>query len=134
MAVADLQHVGIVPMAWFCIGRQLILSKPYPRHRIPGVAYIAGRSPQVAANVGAPFPNVQAAILAKAVYDGTPGRLKSVAHLLIDSRHLFVGVKRSRSAPIVLKVVDAPGGIGASVLIFMAVAAFIPRAGVGPGR
>ena len=65
---------------------------------------------------------------------GRPAAAKRVAHLLVDGLHVVVRVEIARAAPIVLEIVDAPGGPGAGVLLLVGVAAFVAGAGVGSGR
>ena len=53
-AVADLQHVGIIPVPGFGIGGDLELAEANAVHGLPAVADIAGRAPQIAARFLAP--------------------------------------------------------------------------------
>src|SRR5947209_9927952 len=101
---------------------------------MPTVAYVARRSPQVAANVCAPLPTVQATVLAKTVNDRTMCSRKRIAHLLIDGWHLFVRVECASAAPVVLQIINSPLSIGVRVLCFVAVAAFIACARIWSGR
>src|SRR5205807_2780773 len=94
-AVADFQHVGIIPMTGLGPGREIVLAKSNSRHRIPSVTNVAGCAPEITTNISAPLPNVEATVLAKTVNDGAFGCSQGVAHFLIDGRHLFVGVKRA---------------------------------------
>src|SRR5205807_3465830 len=73
-------------MAWLGPLREFVLAKSNSRHRVPGVANVARGPPKVSADIRAPFPNIQAAILAEAVDDRTFRLQQRVTHDLIDRR------------------------------------------------
>ena len=73
-AVADFQHVGIVPVAG--AGKLLAAGLQFEAdvlHGCPAVADVAGGAPQIAADLLAPLADVQIAVLAEAVDDGAAG-------------------------------------------------------------
>src|SRR6516225_5488627 len=56
-AIADLEHVGIVPMSRAGITRDIDLTKAYGRHAEVAVGNVLSRTPEVAAHRGAPLPD-----------------------------------------------------------------------------
>src|SRR5262249_29690760 len=70
----------------------------------------------------------------EAVNNGTAGGDERVSHLLVDRLHLVILIKNARPAPVVFQVINAPCGVGAGILLFVAIAAFVSGAGVGAGR
>src|SRR5205823_8990210 len=95
-------------------------------------ANITRRAPEVSPDIRTPLPNVQTAILAKAIHYRTSGRAQGIAHLLINSRHLFIAVQRAGATPVILQVVNAPFGKSACVLVLMTITAFITGARIWP--
>src|SRR3954470_8005377 len=132
--ITDLEHVRVIPMSRRCEYREVALAKTDPRHRVPAVAYIACSSPKIAADVGSPFPNILAPILAETVNDRATSFLQSLAKFLINRLHLFICIKCSGAAPVVLYVVNSPRCKSASVLFFMPICAFVTGASVRTGR
>src|SRR5580700_4299082 len=57
-----------------------------------------------------------------------------VAHLLVDRLHVRIAIDRSSAAPVVLQIVDAPGGKSLRVLVLMAIAPHVTRARLRPRR
>ena len=53
---------------------------------------------------------------------------------MINRLHIAVGINIASAAPIVFQIIDAPRSIGFGVLLLVAIAAFVTRAGVGAGR
>src|SRR6476660_7366401 len=92
-AVSDLEHVRIVPVARRCPRSQFVLRKTDGGHGVPSVADVARRSPSICSYLGAPFPHLGTAILAKAIEYGAPSFEKRIAHDLIQRAHLLVGVR-----------------------------------------
>src|SRR6266478_3464320 len=117
-------------MDWLGPLREFVLAKSNSGHRVPGVANVARGPPKVSADIRAPFPNIEAAILAKAVDDRTFRLQQRVTHDLIDRRHFLIGIERARAAPVILQIIDSPRRVGARVLFLVTVAAFIAGAGV----
>src|SRR5712675_759836 len=60
-AVADFEHVGIVPVAGLGERGECVLPKADGGHGIPSIADVAGGTPSVAADFGSPLPNIGAA-------------------------------------------------------------------------
>src|SRR5208337_1613448 len=102
-AVADLQHVRIVPVSGAGVFRDRGLRIDNFHHALVGVVDIAGGAPQIAADERSPLPHVGAAVLAEAVDDGAIGGAQRVAHLLVHGAHGGVGIKARCAAPVVLK-------------------------------
>src|SRR5450432_1666161 len=135
-AVADLQHVGVVPVAdaGVLLAAGLELEADVV-HGLPTVVDVAGGAPQIAADFVAPLANIQVAVLAKAVDNGAAGVRQRIPHLGVGGGHggLAVVVNLRGAAPVVLQIVDAPGGVSLGILLFVLVAAFVigagPRAG-----
>src|SRR5215831_18977811 len=86
-AIADLEHVGIVPMSRAGIARDIDLTEAYGRHAEVAVGNVLGGTPEVAAHRGAPLPDIVLAILTQAVDDGPAGLEKRCVHLLIRLDH-----------------------------------------------
>ena len=126
--VADLEHVGIVPVPGACVWLKRILAESDARHRLPRVADVAGRAPEIPTDRRRPRPHVVPAVLTQTEYDWPSRRLQRVAHLLVDGLHLIIFIYAPRAAPVVLQVVDAPGRICTRVVCFVAIAAFVPGA------
>ncbi len=103
VAVADLQHVGVVPVARAGVGRSRNLLLDIADHALPRVADVAGGAPQIAAHLRSPLLHAAHAVLAEAVDDGASRRLQRVAHLLVDRLQLVVLVDVARAAPVVLQ-------------------------------
>src|SRR6185437_14211838 len=53
-SIADLKHVGIIPVSRRSLWGQIILVKSDLRHTLPVVADIAGRTPQICTYSGSP--------------------------------------------------------------------------------
>jgi len=51
-------------------------------------------------------------------------------HDLIKRRHLFIGVERTRAAPVVFQIIDSPCRVSARVLLFVTIGAFVTGARV----
>ena len=67
-------------------------------------------------------------------HNGPAGAAKRLSHFAIDGLH-FVGlVDVAGAAPVVFQIVHAPGSVLAGVVVLVAVAAFVPRASLRPGR
>ena len=135
-AVADLQHVGVVPVARTGVRRNSDLAEADLVHGIPGVADVARRPPQVAADLGSPRPDIRQAVLAQAVDDGPARMGKRIPHHLVDAllvrlRDLVDGAV---AAEVILQVVDSPCGKLLGILLFMAEAGRVSRAGKRSGR
>ena len=81
----------------------------------PSVLDVAGRAPRVAADLLAPQPRFGRAPLADAEHDRSSGGVEGRADIGIGC----LGILRSRAAPVVLQVVDAPGSVLDRVLIFV---------------
>jgi hypothetical protein len=88
-AIADLEHVRVVPVARLGMLDDLKLSEADALHRFPAVADVEGSAPQIAAGLGAPLPHVARAVIAEAIDDGAAGLQQCVAHLLIGPAMFF---------------------------------------------
>src|SRR3979409_2029328 len=88
-AVADFQHVRIVPVSWPGVGLQTYLLIENGQHPVgaasavgpffltaPAVVDIAGRTPKVSPDFFAPEPRFGGAPLADAQYDWTTGSVE----------------------------------------------------------
>src|ERR1051326_5300986 len=106
-------------------------SKPDTIQRLPAVADVARRAPEVSTNLRAPLPHLVAAVLAQAVDDWAPGLQQRVTHLLVDRLHVLVFVDVAGAAPVILQVVEAPRRILLRVLLLVSEAAFVAGAGLG---
>ena len=78
-AVADLQHVGIVPVSRAGVFGDRRLGIDDLHHPLVGVVYVAGGAPQIATDLRAPLPHALAAVLAEAVHDRTLGGPQGIA-------------------------------------------------------
>src|SRR5882724_9969005 len=83
-AIANFEHVRIVPVSRRGPRSQFVLRKTNGGHRVPGVADVARRAPGIATFVRAPLPHLGAAILAEAVQNGAPSFEKRIAHDLVE--------------------------------------------------
>ena len=144
--VANLEHVGVVPMAGAGIFADAIALAVGGLHlgileveddfpallptllAIIAVHDVASRAPEMA-NILGPFPGFGAAPFADTENDGPLGRVKGVAHAGVS----VLGVGVAGVAPIVFEVVHAPLRVLEGVLEFMAPAAGIAAAGFGAG-
>src|SRR2546423_14679116 len=130
VAVADFQHVRVIPVSGPRIGGKFVLSKADFRHRVPGITNISRCPPEISAYVRSPFPNLLPAVLAQAIDDGTSTSLQRLSHFLIDGLHFLVCIKIASAAPVILQIVDSPGGLTARVLLLVPITAFITGPGV----
>ena len=130
LAVPDLEHVGIVPVAGSGIFFQPVLVEPNDRHAIVAVADIAGRAPQIASHRCSPSPDRLEAVLAQTVDDGPPGALQSVVHFRVGGLHLGGLIDLRGAAPVTFQIIDAPACVLPRVRVFVAVTALISRAGL----
>src|SRR5258708_2417595 len=133
-AIADFEHVGIIPVARASVGFQTDLQIQNLRPAepvflaIPTIGDVAGGAPEVA-DIARPEPGFVAAPLAEAENDGAASGFERVAHGGIGG----LGVFRTGVAPIVFQVIDAPSSVLHGVLIFVAAAAGTLGAGHGAG-
>ncbi len=125
-AVADLQHVGVVPVAGARMGGEREVLLEDRQHRTPAVADVTGGPPQVA-DVRRPLPRLVLAPFADAVDDGPPGRLEGVAHGAVA----LLRVDAEVVAVVVLEVVHAPVGELLCVAVLVAERARESRAVAG---
>ena len=129
--LADHQHVGIGPVPG---PRPLLapgLAEADRRHVGPDVRQVAGRAPEVAADIRAPFPHVAHAVLAQAVDNVAIHLVQGLAHDEIGLLQLGEAVVLRNSgvrAPVVLQQIDAPFGPGARVDLLVLIAACQPLA------
>src|SRR5438270_1399070 len=130
-AVADLQHVRVVPGPGARRQRVLRVEIEQRDHAGPPVADVTGGAPQVA-GARAPLPRPVRAPLADAEHDGAAGLGERVAELGVLRRR----VEPFGIAPILLDVVHAPLGEGPGIDLLGAVRAgaalarLAPRVGV----
>jgi hypothetical protein len=120
----------VVPAVRSGVRLQADLLVEQRHHALPGVGDVAGRTPQVPADVAAPQPRVVRAPFADAVDDVAAGRGECVAHRLVplDRRDALV------VAVVVLQIVDPPVGEGLGVDLLVSEAGRQPLAGRGAGR
>src|SRR5712692_3975021 len=123
-AIADFEHVGIVPMARAGVSFQtdLQIQNLGPAQpiffAIPTIGDVAGGAPEIA-DIARPEPGFVAAPFAEAENDRAAGGFQRVAHGGVSG----LGVFRAGVAPIVFEVIDAPRSVLQSVLIFVAATA-----------
>ncbi len=144
LAVADLKHVGVVPVAGGGVLGEAGLAEADPGHAVVAGVDVVGGAPEVGADLRPPLPYGVPAILAEAVDHGAAGGEDGLMHLLVGGAHhgvLFgeivgglLGHEVVEAAEVVFEVVDAPGGVGLGVLLFVAVAAFEAGTGFGSGE
>ena len=143
-AVADFEHVGVVPVAGAAVLCDVGLLVGDEDHLAVGVVDVVGGAPHLAADGGAKLPGFVEAVLAEAVEDGAVGGLEGVAHLAVGGEHEVIrrgdvavvgGGELAHvvlhGAEVVLEEVDAPGGVHRGVLLLVAEAAFVTAAGLG---
>ena len=133
--VADFEHVGIVPVAGAGVLLQthLQLQNKLPAERVSALAIVAihdvaGGAPQMT-DVFGPGPGLGVAPFAQAEDDRPAGGVDRITHRLIS----LLGVRRAVIAPVVLQIVDSPGGVREGVLKLVAAAAGQAGAGLGSG-
>ena len=73
LAVADLEHVGVVPVAGGGVLGEAGLAEADPGHAVVAGVDVVGGAPEVGADRRAPLPYGVAAVLAEAVDDGAAG-------------------------------------------------------------
>ena len=105
-SVAHLEHVRIVPCVRARVFLEADLLVEDREHRLPGVADVARRPPELAAHKTSPLPGLVLTPLAKAEHDRPARRGERVAHRLValDGRAQLV------VAVVVFEIVDAPPG------------------------
>src|SRR5215469_3200291 len=141
-AIADLEHVRIVPVSRACEPRQASLAEANLRHTRVLIRYISRSPPEVAADVSSPTPDSVVAVLAQAIDDWTAGASQRIPHLDVGIYHDLVSCFRrgrrlhllAKAAQIVLQVVDSPRSIRLRVLFLVSEAPFELRAGLRAGR
>src|SRR6185437_8873302 len=122
-AVADLEHVGIVPVTRTGESFQAILAKTDGNHAVVIVGDVASCAPQVRAHRSSPLPHHTAPMNTE--YDGPPGTHQSIMHFSERCRILLWAIDVTRAAPIVFQVIDAPGCVSFSILPLVTIAALI---------
>ena len=134
-AIADLEHVGIVPAAGAGIAGLAVMFEADLRHGRIVVGDVAGGAPQMAADPPTPATDVEPAIFAQRIDDRPTRRAQGGAHLVIAAHHrIGIGVEPFARAEIIFQIIDAPGREGLRVLADMAVAALETGAGAGARR
>src|SRR4051794_33282987 len=126
-AIAHLQHVSIVPVAGTRKWPQWLVQIDDVRHwgrpvvslvvRREAVPDVSGRTPQIR-TVLCPQPRLRRTPLAHGKDDRPAARAKRISHDCIS----FLSAAVAGAAPIIFKVIDAPTGIGESILVFVALA------------
>src|SRR5690349_7445721 len=96
---------------------------------LPLVANVTGRAPQIPPHLLAPEPRLGRAPLADAQHNRPACRIQGIPNERVRSLRIL----RRSVAPVVLQVIDAPGGVLQRILIFMAQAAGTLRASFDPG-
>jgi hypothetical protein len=128
-AIADLEHVGIVPVAGAGEWPQRFVPVEQLEHRMLPIVRlllgpeivgdVAGRAPEIA-DVLCPQPRLRSAPLAHRKDDVAAALAQRVGHQRIS----LLSIAVAGAAPIVFQVIDAPAGIGQRVLIFVALASW----------
>src|SRR5205814_6462471 len=85
MAVADFQHVRIIPVPWTSKFLQTILSKPNQRHAFVAVADVTRGPPQIA-GLRSPAPRCFHAPVANAEHDGAAGLRQRITEFRVLHR------------------------------------------------
>src|SRR5882757_5114492 len=128
-AIANLEHVWIVPVTRASEIFEAILREADQRHTIPVVLNIIGRTPEIPARSRSPLPDCIQSILTVAIHhwptcieDGTMHLL--VGRTLHDSRLVeiiacFTFDSVSEAALVVLQIIDTPSCIRLGVLLFV---------------
>src|SRR5581483_11968899 len=127
-AVADLEHVRVVPVSGSGVGGQAHVAVEDGEHAGVGGVDVAGGAPGVA-DVRAPGPYVLLAPAAQGEQDGAAGGREGVAHGAVAGLRGDAGVV----AVVVLEVVHAPGGEAVGVGALVAEAAGVAGAGLCAG-
>src|SRR6185369_8630576 len=113
-AVADLQHVRVVPVAGTGVLRETAVGLRLGDHARPLVGDVAGGAPEVPDRLG-PGPRLVLTPFADRVRDGPAGLREGVPHRLVP----LLRVDALVVAVVVLQVVDTPGGEQVRVLLFV---------------
>ena len=140
-AVADFQHVRVVPVAGAGVLPQGLVLVDDLEHALglPAAASVfvigrlhgqesgadVARGPPGVADVRGPFPGLAGAPFADAEENGPSGPSQGVAHQGVGA----LGVDVVGEAPVVFQIIHAPVGIGDGVLVFVAEAARVAGAG-----
>src|SRR6266849_4459794 len=127
-AVADFQHVRVVPVAGAGEFFQPILREADERHAVVFVRDVAGGAPEIT-GARSPGPRSFHAPVADAEDDGAAGLRDGIA----EFRVLHGGFQAFRIAPVNFDVVHAPRSVGLDVLRFVLVAAGTLFAGHAAG-
>src|ERR1019366_1111685 len=144
IAVADFEHVGIVPVARPRVFGQASLLADDVVNAAPIGPHVTGGAPEVAAEGGRPLPNRIPSVLAEGVDDRVVGGLKGLAHLVVGGKHevhprglVVRGLGQhdvlAKAAKVVLEVVDAPGSVELGVLDFVVQRGWVAGAGFASG-
>src|SRR6266481_430865 len=106
-AVADFEHVRIVPMSRSGKARQRCLAKTNRLHARVMVVDVASGTPEIAAYACAPLPHRVVAILAEAVDDWTTSATHGIAHLDVGvNHHLVCRFRRTGSLHLVTQATE----------------------------
>ena len=133
-AVANLQHVRVIPVAAAGVRREPALVESDVGHRFPVVLNIAGGAPEIRAHLRPPRPNIGGAVFAQAVDEGAAAPRQGPAHLLVGRLKVGVMVDSGSAAPIVFEIVDSPLGESLRILLLVTVTSLIAATGHRPGR
>ncbi len=138
-AVADLQHVRIVPVAGAGEGAETGLLEADPGHRGVVICDVASGAPGVAADRGTPAPNGLPAAVGEREHNRTAGVDQGVVHGAVDLFHHDAGFlvivagarleKPGVGAEVIFEEVDTPLRVGVGILLLVAERAF--KAGTG---
>src|ERR1700761_2882978 len=82
-AVADLEHVWIVPVSGARVAGEPGLREADERHAIVLIGDVAGSAPEVSADLRAPLPNVAHTVLAETENDGPACGGQGLVHLTV---------------------------------------------------
>ncbi len=141
-AVADLQHVRIVPVPGPGEAREARLAESDSAHARVGVVDVIRRAPHAGAHRRPPLPRLVQTVLAQAIKNGTPGPLERGSHFPVSGNHQ---VPRRRATAglahlvleitqVILEKINTPGRVLPRVLLLVAEAPGVAGAGLRSRR
>src|SRR2546422_8346723 len=98
---ADDEHVGVVPVAASGEGGPAVLGEADAGYGLPGVADVAGGAPGVG-EAGPVGSALEGGVVGEAEDDIAAGIAKGAGY--------FIGLGDFDGVPVVLEIIDAPGG------------------------
>jgi hypothetical protein len=97
-AIADFEHVGIVPVTGCRVRAKLVLAESDVRHRLPVASDVAGCALHIPAHTRRPFPQVVPTVLPQTEHDRPTRRAQRVAHFLVYGLQIAVGERQGAGA------------------------------------